>query len=450
MPLSTLARAEILSLLNSMGVDLPRKTKLSDEELEKRLSRTLDSTQYLTRVVPKPPFDPNAYPSWFQDKSNKPVLEAMSRHNVLEATMNHESRLKGIDNPVELYSNPAMDLRQTIMSIGNACDQGMVPVVVQDKDDSSGICMRVLQVKQFDKETPILVVLFQHDLKGAISPGGAQWMSSIVNSKTTQPLLKITATIQEQQLLLRLLYANSKRLVSSYKPKRASTETSFTLSFLLPVGPLAGRDIAKYNTNDGCSVCGDPAAKKCSRCGAARYCDAVCQKDDWKTHRALCNSLQNARWKSATFVSADEPQPGLFSVRISQYDIVQHQDTQKRMEALFSNVNKGPPTNTHGLVPFIVKVQLQSSKAKGPAYPVMKELGGTPPELDGKSFLVYDQRKTFEVMVFQDANSEVFDDVLKVIKSRGERAIKTFMWAIRTGDWTIDLCLDTLPDLQRW
>ncbi|KAJ7641527.1 hypothetical protein FB45DRAFT_358999 [Roridomyces roridus] len=443
MPLSTLPRAEILSLLSSMGVDLPRKTKLSDEELDKRLSRTLDSTQYLTRVVPKPPLNPDAYASWFQDKSNKPVLKAISRHNMLEANKNYESSLKDKGNPVELYSNPAMDLRQTLMSIGNACDNGMMPVVLQDKDDSSGICLRVLEVKQFDEQTPILVVLFQHDLKETVSQGSLQWMSSFAKAK--QPVLKITATIQEQQLLLRLLYTNSERLVSSYEAKRASTETSFTVSFLLPVGPLTGRDLANYNTNDGCSVCGDPTEKKCSRCGAARYCDAVCQKDDWPTHRTFCNSLKNARWKSIDFCSVD--QAGMYSMRINQYDIVQHDDMRKRAEASKASKIQEPPVNMHGLVPFIVKVQLSASNAKGPAYPVVK----VRPELDGQSMLLYDQERVFEGMVNRRAaDSEAFDDVAKVVKTKGDRGIKTFMWAIRTGEWTIDLCLDSLPDWQKW
>ena len=86
-------------------------------------------------------------------------------------------------------------------------------------------------------------------------------------------ILNINATLAEQQLLLRLLKQNSKRLISSYNPPRLDrTEKPFTLSFLIPVGPLGEKEMGSFNKNDGCSVCGEPARSKCSRCNAIRYC----------------------------------------------------------------------------------------------------------------------------------------------------------------------------------
>ncbi|KAJ7485144.1 hypothetical protein B0H11DRAFT_1152028 [Mycena galericulata] len=431
-----LPREQILGLLSSMGVDLPRRTKLSDAELDKRLSRALDSTQYLTRVIPKPPLDPATYPSWFRDKSNKPVMEAIRRHNVGEAQMIHDSRMNGVDNPIPLYTNAFMDLRQTLMTIGNACDRGMPPIVLQDTGEASGICMRVLDVKQFDNQTPVLIVVFQHDVKDSLSRGSFDWISSYVSAGTATAMLKITATVQEQHLLLRLLKSNSKRLASSYKPKRASTESSFTLSFLIPVGPLGAQEVAKYNTNNGCSVCGDPAKQKCSRCRAVRYCDAVCQKEDWKGHRPLCTSLQGAKWQNLTFVLADQHAPGTYSLRISRYDNVQHNDMQKRLEA--AEDNQGPPVNTHGMTAFIVKVQLSL-------------VAGHNSATDGPILFIYDQRQTIDAMVLRASSDAAhFDAVAEVVKTKGERGLKVFCWAIRTGDWTIDICLDHVAEWQKW
>ncbi|KAJ7688956.1 hypothetical protein B0H17DRAFT_1331915 [Mycena rosella] len=398
-----LPREEILVLLSSMGVDLPRRTKLPDAELDKRLSKALDSAQYLTRVVPAPPLDPTSYASWSRDKSNTTVLEGIRRHNVGEATIIHDNKMKGIDNPIPLYSNAFMDVRQTLMSIANACDCGMPPIVLQDPGESSGICMRVLDVRQFDSQTPILIVVFHHDVKDSLSRGSFDWISSYVSSTTPTAMANIAATVQEQHLLLRLLNQNSKRLVPSYKPKRASTEASFTLSFLLPVG-------------------------------AVRYCDAACQKEDWKSHRPLCNSWQGAKWQGLTFILADQYKPGAYSLRISRYDNVQHNDAQKRME--LAKHNQGPPANTHGTTPFIVKVQVNSSTALGPAHPLFKSNA----QNDGGDMLIYDQRRTIDVMVLR-ASSDVaqFSAVADVVKAKGERGIKTFCWAIRTGEWTIDI-----------
>ncbi|KAK6974616.1 MYND-type domain-containing protein [Favolaschia claudopus] len=443
------SRAELLGLLSSTGVDLPPKTKLTDAELDKLLCKVLDSVQYLTRVVPTPPLDPAAYPPWSSNGSDTPVLEAIKRHNYGEATMIEVSEMYGKGDPFpRLYTNAFNDLRQTLMTIANACDQGMTPLTFQDKGESSGICMRVLDVRHFDDKTPIVVVVYQHDLKDALTPASFEWISSYVSGTAGSNFMAhVTATVQEQHLLLRLLHNNRKRLASSYKPKRAATESSFTLSFLLPVGPLGADEMGKYNANNGCAVCGRPAKQKCSRCGAVRYCDAVCQKDDWKAHRPLCDSWQGAKWQSLKFVSSMRPAPNTLAFRFSKYDNAQHKDAQKRLDRMTENAeDDGPPPNTHGTTPFIVKVQLNSSMAKGPAHTLFR----SDPSHDEMEMLIYDQRRTFEVTVHRkDLEEAAFAAVQQVLK-KGDRGLKMFLWATRTAEWTIDVCLDKLPEWQKW
>ncbi|KAJ7226886.1 hypothetical protein GGX14DRAFT_417564 [Mycena pura] len=439
-----LPQQEILNLLGTMGVELPRKTKLPHAELDKRLSKALDSAQYITRVLPDPSLDPTAYPSWLDDKSNKPVIEAIRRHNVGEATLIAESHEKGINDPFPLFANAFMDLRQSLMSIANACDTSMSPVVLQDEADSSGICIRLVDVRKFDAETPIVILLYNHD-EHSVSRASVDWLRSVMSSR--KPTIKITATLQEQQLLLRLLKQNSKRIAQTYKPKRAAAESAFTLSFLLPVGPLPANDLAKYNTNNGCTVCGDPAKSKCARCGAVRYCDAVCQRDDWKSHKPLCNSWQGAKWQRLTFILLGQYEPGAYAFRVSRHDIVQHGDMQKRVSTPKELESQGSPENTHGAAPFIVKVQVSSSDAKGPAYQLMEKQTGT----DGVNILIYDQRRSLDVMVLRDRSDAAdYNAVVDVVKRKGERGIKAFCWAIRTGEWTIDICFDRLPEWQKW
>nr|GAT49814.1 predicted protein [Mycena chlorophos] len=416
-----LPREEILELLRSMGIDLPRKTKLSDAELDKRLCKALDSAQYLTRVLPEPPLDPSVYPSWFADPSNPKLLKGVRRHNMGEATFFAE----GKGNPYALYENAFWDLRQTLMGIGNACDMRLengelYPLGVQNKEDTSAIAMRVLEVRQFDANTPIFLLVYQHDVLNRVSPSSIAWLQD--NIDNGRSMVKVHATVKEQELLLRLLKQNSKRLAKSYQPARRSTESSFTLSFLLPVGPLTAKDHAKYNTNNGCIVCGEPAKLKCAKWKSLNFAGG----------RPSMLSADSGKYQS--------------SMTLNKFDIVQHHEKKRIYTINTEELDENePPENTHGTSPFIVKVQLNSPNARGPAYQIMPDSG-----VEGRTMLIYDQRRTFEVMVWAARDPVLFESVADVVRRTGERGLKTFCWAMRTGDWTLDICVDYLPDWQNW
>ena len=50
-----------------------------------------------------------------------------------------------------------------------------------------------------------------------------------------------------------------------------------------------------------CAACGaDGELKRCARCDCVAYCDAVCQREHWKTHRSHCK-----RWSAARAARAD-------------------------------------------------------------------------------------------------------------------------------------------------
>ncbi|KAF7305409.1 MYND-type domain-containing protein [Mycena chlorophos] len=454
--MSSLSRQEILDLLAAMGVDLPPKTKLPDAELDKRFSKTLDSAQYLSRVVPDPPLDPSVYPSWL-DKTRRagPVLDGIRRHNVGEAGLFAQQRVTGTD-PFPLYGNPFMDLRQTMMSIANTCDNmvsggKIAPMVVQDEADTAGILMRVLDVRMFDKATPILVLIYRHDgaSTGGPSPQSIEWLQD--NFQPGKLMMKITATLKEQEMLLRVLKQNSKRIAKKYKPKRLSNESGFTLSFLLPIGPLPASDLAKLNTNNGCTVCGDPAKSKCARCGVMRYCGAECQKDDWKIHKPLCKDWQGGTWHSITFTTAQNKPGGLYVAYISKFDICQHQDIQTRSKNTYGpNVDASPPANTHGLTPFIVKVQIMTPNTPGlmgmPA--MLPERGMNGDEL--VHVMIYDQKRGLDVMVMRtDTTATDWSKLCGVVMAQ-RQLIKGYAWAVRTGEWTLDICLNRIPAWQVW
>ena len=123
-------RNDLLDLLLSMDIKLPPRTKLPEAELEKRLSKALDAVQYLSRVVPSTPFNPSTHPAW--NKSIK-TADAVTRHTFGEASIVYESKLRGVDDPFPLYENPFTDLRQTLMHMTKAWDEGRDTFIFKDK-----------------------------------------------------------------------------------------------------------------------------------------------------------------------------------------------------------------------------------------------------------------------------------------------------------------------------
>ena len=48
-------------------------------------------------------------------------------------------------------------------------------------------------------------------------------------------------------------------------------------------------NIARANEAETCAECGYSGTRYvCSRCGAARYCSAACQRRHWKAHAPAC------------------------------------------------------------------------------------------------------------------------------------------------------------------
>ncbi|KAJ6531444.1 hypothetical protein DFH09DRAFT_1326597 [Mycena vulgaris] len=450
---TTIDRELTIELLRCMSVDLPPKTKLPDAELDKRLSKTLDGCQYLTRVVPTLPLDPASYKSWRLEHTNKPVFSAVRRHNVGESSFLYNKLKEGVDNPYPLYVDPFMDLRQSIMTMGKNWDDETKTMMIQDKEQTSCILIRILDVLEFDKQTPVILVLFRRLLRGTLpSESIMKWL---LLQKKGMP--QIFATPKEQHLFMRLLQRNSERLPASYKPDSTPLEREFTPSFILPVGPLSGKDVAKLNNNDGCSMCGDPAKSKCSRCNVKRYCGAVCQKDDWKAHRPTCTSLKGAKWQTIPLIPVNNFMklallPGAVPFRFNRYDNVQHGDvTNPDVEKADFDT---PPPNTHGSTPFIVKVQLQLSSDDVRKYPdVIIDPLYKPSQasISSTSLLIYDRRRTFEATVVKFVcPADAFDPVADVVRAKGQRGLKLFCWATRSGDWNLDLCIDQFPEWQQW
>ncbi|KAJ7150498.1 hypothetical protein C8R43DRAFT_1191758 [Mycena crocata] len=273
-----------------------------------------------------------------------------------------------------------MDVRQSLMTLGKHWDDDRLKTMFADDGYTACIFLRVIEVLEFDKETPILMVLFRQEFQG-IQPSDsmARWIQLASDKKE---ITHITATPKEQHLL-RLLQRNSERLPASYKLKRTSLEHDFVPSFLLPsVRKKIGRHIVQ---------------------------------------RARCTSLKGATSQTVRFIP--------FATLYNRYDMVQH-----RKEDYYDVPDCDPSLplpNTHGSSPFIVKVQLNSA--------------------DVNNFIDAMVPQTIEVNVLKfNTPPAVFDPIAKLVQTKGPTGLKIFCWATRSGDWTLDLCTDQMPEWQQW
>ena len=139
--MDTLTRSETLQVLSSMGIDLPRSTKLSDAGLDQRLRDALNAAQYKDRLSPSlnlaslkpwPLATPGAVAKRgkFKGEGGRLVLEAIGRGNLMEAVENIATK----NRVPELFVDTFTDLRQSVMGIANFLDNGATACLVQDKE----------------------------------------------------------------------------------------------------------------------------------------------------------------------------------------------------------------------------------------------------------------------------------------------------------------------------
>ena len=146
-----LSRSETLQVLSDMGINLPQNTKLKDTVVEKRVRDALAASQNRDNIATT--LNPATMPAWpikkpwngASGEGGRSIFDAVRRTSYQEMAEHHMAQRAGREyNPVSLYSNAFWDLRQTIMSIGNALDNGARWCMIQDpKCEKYAINIRV-------------------------------------------------------------------------------------------------------------------------------------------------------------------------------------------------------------------------------------------------------------------------------------------------------------------
>ncbi|KAF8066677.1 hypothetical protein FPV67DRAFT_1449840 [Lyophyllum atratum] len=415
-------RGDVLLLLDCMGIKLPKNTKISDDDLNKRLHQALDGAQrFHDLLAPVSPVNPATLPTW---TSSTPLLEAVSRGNLKEAYQNMMDGFHRKPRPTSSAKEDTFtEVRQIVLGFANGYDRGHKVFALNDKQGEWCIVVRamasLLQIVQVfslggDPNVPLFSLLYRvvyrasnmtlHDHLGLMFRGA--------------DVVAVSTTDLERRCALKLFAMNSKRISSSYKPRRETMEADHRLTFLVPIGPLNMRDLGKLNNSPGCEICGKKNTSRCTQCLSVAYCGKECQREHWKEHKGQCRALKGGTWHTISFTM----ETGGLDYRF----IVNRFDTMHDVQAQVEHTDpKAPPPNVHGDKVFLVKFQISLSQFGSDA-----------------SMLLYDRQKSFQVYWKKAEDPRIFAEAEKAMGDK----LKIYRWARRVGDYQLSVCFDRTPE----
>ena len=143
MPAEDISREDLLILLASMGVAIPKTTKIPAEGLNKRLSQAFDASQQFANIIATIPINLTSFSLWSSDKT---LYQATQRGNVSEAlTQVMSQRRRGSLSPKE---DSFKELRQSVLGFAFLRDMGKREICFVDDDGQWGIFVRVCLLKK--------------------------------------------------------------------------------------------------------------------------------------------------------------------------------------------------------------------------------------------------------------------------------------------------------------
>lgn len=120
-----------------------------------------------------------------------------------------------------------------------------------------------------DDKTPLLCLIYA---TGSAKAPVQDTLDFVQAQVKTGYMVQIKCTTQEQALLRKLLFQNSKMIASDFKPALEPYEKNFKASFVMPIAPLSQVDIGKLTNDAGCAVCGKRTTSRCTGCLSVAYC----------------------------------------------------------------------------------------------------------------------------------------------------------------------------------
>ncbi|KAF8810460.1 hypothetical protein BYT27DRAFT_7336692 [Phlegmacium glaucopus] len=410
MPSKEISREDLLILLASMGVAIPKTTKMPDEELNKRLTLAFDASQQFTNIIATTPVDVTSYPLWPSDKA---LYQATQRGNVSEALNQVMSqRRKGSLSPKE---DTFKELRQSVLGFARLRDMGKREICFVDDDGRWGVFVQVLDVYNIKNDIPLFFIKYRE-----IRPIEGQALSDLISLfKTEDDPIVVNMGDLERHAMLKLFRSNTRRLHSKYQEKNEEDKSVLQASFVLPLCPIGMRDLGSLTKDPGCEVCGKKNISRCGQCLAVSYCSRECQKGDWQNHKAACRSLKGGTWRT---ISVKEP-PGSPPFRW----------LLNRLDPLHDASTAGKDMSTDGKP--LANIQ------NGKIFLAKFQISLAPKPTD---MMIYDRQRSFQVHWSRTSDIDLFDSARKVMGSK----MKMYRWVRHISEDDFEVCLDRGPNID--
>ncbi|KAF9528997.1 hypothetical protein CPB83DRAFT_853592 [Crepidotus variabilis] len=411
-----MSRVDLLVVLASMGVVLPKETKLPLEELGKRLGSALDASQEMAALLGSPPVNLDLLFKWASNPG-KTLFKASQRGNFTELTTGEMEQPK--KGPGALKSDTFKELRQSVLALSYSFDHNIRQTSFVCQQIKSAIALRILEVYRVKDEVPLFFLEFKDLVSSA-----KEDLENLTNAFfPSGDLNTIEVSHLEYCAILKLFKRNSTKLADKHRSdtgglgkKKGSTKT-----FVLPLCPLSMQVLGKLTSDVGCEICGEKIASKCSQCLTVSYCGKECQRLDWPNHKATCKSLKGGSWHPIDLFDMPELPPGVGDQAKHRF-VMNRLDPFTSSSGLHSTTGDDAPDSHRGKI-FLAKFQA----------PLM---GGVNP-----SMMIYDRQRSFQSFWRKNSNLETFNQAMRVMGGRP----KFYKWVRWVGENKMEICLDRSP-----
>ncbi|KZS94841.1 hypothetical protein SISNIDRAFT_502237 [Sistotremastrum niveocremeum HHB9708] len=151
------SRAEMVNVLRGLGVDIPADTKMSETRLSEKLDKALDCTQLASQRLPSLSLSPQSLPSWDGKNVGEDFTpDNATENNVIMGLLQSPEEMEPVGN------DDFMDLRVVLLSLSYQYDTGRIATVIQNKQGTSAMCIKIVKVLKLNDKTPVIVILYDH------------------------------------------------------------------------------------------------------------------------------------------------------------------------------------------------------------------------------------------------------------------------------------------------